>query len=197
MTDLVDAREYKFRHAPMSPPWDERMLTFAVDQDSNEKFVGVGFICEIVGLDVDTQTRLLRKAAETTLTSDDEVRFVLEPAALRKIHLPPRDDAKARAGMREQVCILYSEVGWWLSHVPPYKIKDERIRSHIDQFQRAVKDAADRLWWRGSLGQAHVLPAPRELLTTSSCQHDVNCPWCRKWARVSTRDGQTEVERLA
>jgi hypothetical protein len=197
MADLVDAREYKFGHAPMSPPWDDRMITFAVDQDTSEKFVGVGFICEIVGLDIDTQTRMLRRASETTVTSDDEARFALEPSALRKIHLPPRDDAKARAGMREQVCILYSEVGWWLSHVPPFKIKDERIRAHVDQFQRAVKDAADRLWWHGSLGTARVLPAPRELLTTSSCQHDINCPWCKKWARVSTRNGETEIERLA
>src|SRR5262249_29985980 len=126
-----------------------------------------------------------------------EERFALDPDALRKIPMPPREDAKARAGYRDQVCVLHSEVGWWLSHVAPHRIKNVEIRTHIEQFQRAVKDAADRLWWHGTLGSSRALPAARELLTTSSCQHDINCPWCKKWARVSTRDGQTEIERLA
>jgi hypothetical protein len=190
-------RVYQHGQAFMPEPWDRHLVTFAIDQQTGEKLVGVGFICEIVGLDVDTQTRILRKACEAALASEgDEPQFALDPDALRKINMPPREDAKARAGYREQVCILHTEVGWWLSHIPPHKIKDVEIRTHIVQFQRAVKAAADRLFWQRGAVRALLPPAERKLLTTTSCQHDLLCPWCGKWHRASTRDGHTEVERI-
>jgi|GEM_PF-4004124 len=191
-------RQYNFDEAPMPAPWDTYTVMFATDAGTGERFVGIAFICEIVGLNPDAQTRMLRKATETPLaTEEDEARFVLAPGAIRKINMRPRSDAKARAGYRDQVCILHTEIAWWLSHIPPHKIKDVHARTHIEEFQQAVKFAAHLIYWHRQ--PALTLPGgqQRQIASNASCQHDVPCPWCGKWHRVSTENGETACERLA
>jgi hypothetical protein len=191
---------YKYDRAPLSAPWQQHMVTFATDQSTGERFASVAFFCDLTGLNIDTQTRALRKATEASLSSQDDggPRFALGPDTLRLISMPPREDAKARAGYRDQLCILHTEVGWWLSHIPPHKIKDVEIRTNIEMFQRAVKAAADRLFWRTD-PQLLTPYTERRLLTsvTVTCVHEGQCPCCRQWIRATGRGGETEWEHLA
>jgi len=197
MSETLDVDLYEYGYAKMPEPWDTHTVTFATDRTTRERFVSVGFICEVVGLDVDTQTRTLRKAIEALLDESDGAAFALDPRALRKISLPPRADAAPRSGWRSHVCILYTEVGWWLAHISPHRIKNMSTRHHVDMFQRALKVAADRLLWRNGVALPRQTPLIARLSSTSSsCSHEVACPYCLHWLKVEAHDGEQSVKEI-
>jgi hypothetical protein len=177
---------YNYGTVPLPPPWQHIFITFAVDIDSGVRFVGVAPLCDVLALHPEAQIIALQRAAQTQVRDTDEgPQFAIDPANLRKITM------QGKRGPRPMVCLALEEVGWWFGHIPPNKVAYD-FRDHLDQFQRALRLAADRLFWRNTGSLTLPLLATREPATVSSCQHDGPCPTCGQWIRVATQDGQTE-----
>ena len=177
---------YNYGTVPLPPPWQHIPITFAVDFESGVRFVGVAALCEVLGLHPEAQVIALQRAAQTQVRDTEEgPQFAIDPANLRKITM------QGRRGPRPMVCLSLDEVGWWFGHIPPNKVA-YAFRDHLDQFQRALRLAADRLFWRTTGPRVLPLTGPREVATSSSCQHDGPCPTGGQWIRVATQDGRTE-----
>ncbi len=130
-------------------------LTYVETVSDGTLYLSGRQLCEALGVSVSTQLAKLREDSQM-------VPFMRE----LRMSTP--------GGVQPTTCLRKKEAAWWIVHIDPKRVKAS-IRDRLEEFQRQILDAADRIVFGD---RSPLTRTGRELLRPVRGELHFGCPRC-------------------